>query len=280
MKHAYLIMAHNQFLSLKELVATLDDERNDIFIHFDKKVKVVPSLSTRFSKLVILDKRVDVIWGDTSQIKAEYALFNAAFVSGKYAYYHVISGTHFPLKSNDGLHEWFEACNGACVLKPVPLPEEEIQMRFGYFHFFLKHLISKNKTVNKAYHLGWMAMLGIQKALRIKRDTSFIKGKASQWCSLNEDAVKMILSKEKEILKKFRRSFCCDEFFVRAIIDNTDVPVLYDDRLCHVEFVHTTPRYFKEEDYEQLMNSGALFFRKMSDSNIGLAKMIEAQISR
>ena len=280
MKHAYLIMAHNQFLSLKELVATLDDERNDIFVHFDKKVKETPSLSTRFSKLVILKNRVDVVWGDLSQIKAEYALFKAAFVPGKYAYYHIISGTHFPLKSNDELHKWFEACNGACVLKPVPLSEEEIQMRFGYYHFFLKHLISRNKTVNKAYHLGWRAILGIQKALIIKRDTSFIKGKASQWCSLNEDAVELILKKENEMMKKFRRSFCCDEFFVRSIIDNTDVPVLYDDKLCHVEFVYTTPRYFKEEDYDLLIGSGALFFRKMSDSNLGLAKMIENRISK
>ena len=34
MKHAYLIMAHNQFLTLKELVSVLDDSRNDIYVHF------------------------------------------------------------------------------------------------------------------------------------------------------------------------------------------------------------------------------------------------------
>ena len=278
MKHAYMIMAHDQFLSLKELVAVLDDERNDIYVHFDKKLKTVPELSARHSNLTILNKRVNVIWGDVSQIKAEYALFKAAFAPGKYDYYHIISGTHFPLKSNDGLHSWFSACNGACVLKPQPLPEEEIGMRFGYYHFFLKHLISRNRTVNKAYHLGWRAVLAVQKKLGIKRDTSFIKGKASQWCSLNEDALKLILSKEKETLKKFRRSFCCDEFFVRSILDGSDVPVIYDDKICYVEFVHTTPRIFKEGDLDYLLDSGALFFRKMYDSNIGLAKKIEERI--
>lgn len=279
MKHAYLIMAHDQFLSLKELVGALDDDRNDIYIHFDSKVKVLPALSTRFSKLVVLDKRVNVIWGDVSQIKAECALYKAAFQKGEYAYYHLISGTHFPLKSNDDIHRWFNGCNGACVLRLVPLKEEEIQMRFGQYHFFLKRLVSKKKSVNKAYHFGWRMMLNVQKRLGIKRDTSFIRGKASQWCSLNEDAVRMLLDNELLSLKRFRRTFCCDEFFVRSIIEDSGIPVIYDNRICYVEFRKTTPRKFSESDFDKLMSSDSLFFRKLIDSKIGLAKMIEHHIN-
>ena len=206
MKHAYLIMAHNQFLTLKELVSVLDDSRNDIYVHFDRKVKTLPTLETRHSRLVILDERVDVVWGDVSQIQAEYALYRAAFEPGKYSYYHLISGVHFPLMSNDDLHQWFDDRHGACILREVPLPEEEIQMRFGRYHFFLKHLISRNRFVNKAYHLGWRGALKLQKVLGIRRDTSFIKGKASQWCSLNEEAVSLLLAQEKTALKRFRRT--------------------------------------------------------------------------
>ena len=280
MKHAYLIMAHDQFLSLQELVATLDDARNDIYIHFDKKVNSLPELSTQFSKLVVLDKRVNVIWGDMSQIKAEYALYKASFQEGKYAYYHLISGTHFPLKSNDDLHKWFDECGGACVMRQVPVSESEIQKRFGQYHFFLKHLVSKKKSVNKAYHFGWRMMLSIQKRLGIKRDSSFIKGKASQWCSLNEDAVRMLLQNEKISLKRFRRSFCCDEFFVRSVIEDSGIPMIYDNRICYVEFRRTTPRKFAESDFDKLISSEALFFRKLVDTNINLAKIIEQHIKQ
>lgn len=38
-KHAYLIIAHNDFDILEKLLVLLDDDRNDIFIHIDKKVK-------------------------------------------------------------------------------------------------------------------------------------------------------------------------------------------------------------------------------------------------
>ena len=38
-KHAYLIMAHNSIESLKHLLQVIDDERNDIFLHIDKKMQ-------------------------------------------------------------------------------------------------------------------------------------------------------------------------------------------------------------------------------------------------
>ena len=278
MKHAYLIIAHNQFLALKELVSFLDDSRNDIYVHIDKKVNTIPVLQTQYSKLYILDERVKVIWGDVSQIKAEFALFRAANKQGKYSYYHLISGTHFPLKSNDELHEWFDNCHGACVLRKEPFSSKEVEMRFGRYHFFLKHLVSHNRIVNKVYHFGWNTSLAIQKSLGIKRDTSCIKGKASQWCTLNEDAVILILSKERELIKSFRRTFCCDEFFVRSVIEDSRIPIIYDDKICYVEFKRTTPKKFSESDFDRLISSNALFFRKLIDSEISLAREIEQYI--
>lgn len=38
-RHAYLILCHNQFRILCRLLTALDDERNDIYIHVDKKRK-------------------------------------------------------------------------------------------------------------------------------------------------------------------------------------------------------------------------------------------------
>lgn len=36
-KHAYLIMAHNQWEVLAQLLEVIDDPRNDIYLHIDKK---------------------------------------------------------------------------------------------------------------------------------------------------------------------------------------------------------------------------------------------------
>lgn len=36
-KHAYLIMAHNNWKILEKLLILLDDKRNDIYLHIDLK---------------------------------------------------------------------------------------------------------------------------------------------------------------------------------------------------------------------------------------------------
>lgn len=106
MNHAYLIITHNNFEQLQLLINLLDDDRNDIFIHIDKKVKELPLLTTNKSKLFILDKRIDVRWGDVSQLETEIILFETAIKHGQYEYYHLISGMDLPIKSNDYIHNF------------------------------------------------------------------------------------------------------------------------------------------------------------------------------
>ena len=36
-RHAYLIIAHNKFNQLRELLSLIDDYRNDIYVHIDKR---------------------------------------------------------------------------------------------------------------------------------------------------------------------------------------------------------------------------------------------------
>lgn len=55
MKHAYLIIAHNELEVLKRLISALDDERNDIYIHIDQKATFDGSeLRVDNSKLYVL----------------------------------------------------------------------------------------------------------------------------------------------------------------------------------------------------------------------------------
>ena len=70
--HAYMIIAHRQFDLLAKLITALDDERNDIFVHIDAKVR-----DFDFEKFKVLPKRSriyftprsGVTWGDFSQVK-------------------------------------------------------------------------------------------------------------------------------------------------------------------------------------------------------------------
>ena len=71
-RHAYLIMAHNEWELLNTLLSLIDDPRNDIFLHIDKKVKTMPDLyQPKYSKLYFTPKRYDVRWGDVGQVHSE-----------------------------------------------------------------------------------------------------------------------------------------------------------------------------------------------------------------
>lgn len=115
-KHAYMIIAHNEFDLLEILVRLLDDPRNDIYVHIDAKVKDFDFKSfqalTQYSRLRFTPRRISATWGDFSLVNTELLLLQTA-VAGEnpaqpYAYYHLISGVDLPIKSNDDIHAFFE----------------------------------------------------------------------------------------------------------------------------------------------------------------------------
>lgn len=80
-KHAFLIIAHNQFNLLKILLKQIDNEKNDIYLLIDKKANFYDTesikKSIKSSNLFIIES-MKVYWGDFSQIEAELALFKEA----------------------------------------------------------------------------------------------------------------------------------------------------------------------------------------------------------
>ena len=81
-KHAYLIMAHNDFETLKYLLSALDDDRNDIYLHVDKKTDNVDfeQISSRVKKAgLYIAPRHKIFWGHISIVRCELSLLQMAF---------------------------------------------------------------------------------------------------------------------------------------------------------------------------------------------------------
>ena len=89
-KHAYLIMAHNNFSQLQTLISLLDDPMNDIYLHVDKKATTfcADRIKANHSNLILID-RIRVNWGGHSQIKCELNLLKAS-AKNQYMYYHLL----------------------------------------------------------------------------------------------------------------------------------------------------------------------------------------------
>lgn len=270
--HAYLIIAHNEFEVLQKLVGALDDPRNDIYIHFDKKVSELPHLEVKYSNLYICRKRIDVHWGDISQLKAEYVLWEEAYRPGKYTYYHMISGTHFPLKSQNALHSFFDSTENGIVLQKMETGESEIDLKLRRVSICLGHYNSENRFVRTLSQFIWKIFLRIQYVCGYGRNRQCVFWKSSQWCSLTEEAVAYMLSVKREVLRKYRYSFCGDEFFVYSeLYDSPLKNRIYDcDKLLKCDFYRTGPIVYGSSDYERLVTSDCLFARKFSASDLAI----------
>lgn len=157
-KHAYMIIAHNEFDLLEILVRLLDDPRNDIYVHIDAKVKDFDFKSfqalTQYSRLRFTPRRISATWGDFSLVNTELLLLQTA-VAGEdpaqpYAYYHLISGVDLPIKSNDDIHAFFEKNAGKeFVHFSENEPNSAFAARIRYYHLFRKSGIFLPRYLHK-----------------------------------------------------------------------------------------------------------------------------------
>lgn len=277
MKHAYLIIAHEEFEVLQPLIKALDDERNDIYLHIDKKVEIMPVIHVQHSNLFLIEQRIDVRWGDVSQIESEYVLFELALTNSEnYTRYILISGTHLPLRSQSEIHTFFNTHENKEILSYLYTNSYEVNFKIGRYHFFTKHFRDKSRLQQGWFHLLWHSILKIQQLLNITRDTKRITIKANNWVCLTENAVKYIIEKKEEILIRFQHTLCGDEFFVPYLLENSNgrFKLMNYDKLLYNDFEGSNPRVLTMNDYDFLIHSEFLFARKFSEKHFEVVKRI------
>lgn len=269
-KHAYLIIAHNNFYILEKLLRLLDDERNDIYIHIDKKVKKFnfKYFQTICNKSNIkFIKRMKVYWGGYSQVQCELNLLEEAS-KNNYQYYHLISGVDLPIKTQSYIHDYFNKNKGTEFIRFM-------ESGWDYTRVSKVHLINdyckiNNKFLELTYFiLNKMANKFINKDNydRSKKfDYEFKKG--DNWFSITHECAKYILSNQNLIRKMFKYSVCPDEHFIHTLIYNSKFKdkISYNTCLREIDWNRGFPYVYKSEDYNMLMKSENLFARKF-DSN-------------
>lgn len=273
-KHAYLIIAHTDIVQLQCLVHLLDDERNDIYIHIDKKARFDgENICTQHSRLTILPNRVDVRWGDYSMIEAELLLFETASSFAQYAYYHLLSGADLPIKSQDYIHEYCDKHQGVEFIGFAQnVSSSELQWRTQNYFLFSKDFQSKSLWKRGVR----IAFVWLQRMIRYKRIRCEVK-KGSQWCSVTNGFVQYLLLHKKYIQKYFKYTYCPDELFIQTLCWNSS----FRGRIYNItdEF-EGCKRYIKwrngellpivESDVKAMMDSDKWFARKFCSENANL----------
>lgn len=280
-KHAYLIMAHTQPELLKKLLHLLDDERNDIYLHIDKKAEDFPmdEIKNAVKKAgFIFTERTDVRWGSYSQINCEMVLLKEA-VKTEHSYYHLLSGADLPIKTQPEIHAFFEKYEGMeFVDEDLPKINETALARVKYAHHFYGKAGSVQDVLG-ALEIKIQKLFGVDYT---KKEYNTIFQKGRNWFSITHGLAKLVVEKEAWIQRVFEKSVCGDELFLQTIARNSEFASKICNQNTHPEIPDTryidwergtnnNPYIFRETDWEQLKKSDSLFARKFdwkTDNNI------------
>lgn len=282
MKHAFLILAHNQFDILDKLIKSLDDSRNDIFVHFDKKVEELPSLNTKFACLHILNERVDVRWGDLSVVEAEILLFQKARLVGSFAYYHLLSGVDMPLKSQNDIHSFFNKHLGKQFIGfSNDEANHQIERKAQRYHFFSRYFRESNSIFGFAAKLLRFFLLRLQFVFNIRRNRDIILKKGTQWVSITEALVDLLLKEQENLIRRYRYTFCADEIFLHTLCWNSsfreDVFDVDSEGLgCQrfIRWVDNQIEDWEDKDFDLLLRTDLMFARKFNEKNMVVVNRI------
>ncbi len=264
-RHAYLILAHKNPGQFRKLIALLDDPRNDIFVHVDRKATFRPedwTRTCRHSGLYFLDRRIRVNWGGVSIMRCELALLEAAAARGRYDYYHLLSGMDLPIKDQDTIHAFFDEHSGAEFINFWEM-KEDTGDRFHYYTLF------PEGARNFLTHFLNDTFKSLQKAVghSINKDVDFRS--ASQWFSITDELARYVISKKDWLEKVFRHTCLCDEIFLATLVWNSPFrEKVYPGDMRFIDWSGNGrhPRTFRMEDWDRLMSSPQFWARKFDES--------------
>ena len=279
MRHAWMILAHNQFSHLEKLISFLDSDDADIFLHIDAKTPGVdPAAFAAFARRsrVIPVARHAVAWGDFSMVEAELELLHAA-VSGKYDYYHLLSGADAPVKTRRYIEEYFTRFPGRnyiSFLRPVISREDRWRVEF----FFPFQKLNIRRVPVRRFLRN--ASIAVQLLTRTDRTRAYppdiVFQKGAQWFDITHELAALVLSREEEIRRIFRSTYCPDEMVLQTVVMNSPLrstlpPEAFDNdcRNCgrYIDWKRGNPYTFSASDEEELLHTPDQFlFARIFDA--------------
>lgn len=284
--HAYLIMAHKNGEQLKKLLKLLDYSENEIYIHIDKKA---PLSMKSFDYAACCNwsqvkqySVYNITWGSVSQIKCELFLMEMAANEREYQYYHLLSGLDLPLRTQEEIHAFFDQIDGkelihyaSCREKGGALADDRAKYYWAtswYNILPLKRSLSIMRRLDRL-QVKVQKMAGIN---RLKRWGIQRLYRGANWFSISDQLVRSVLEEKEWILRVYAASNCCDEVFLQTFIK---MHTGWEARLYHpamddnymsikraIDWNRGGPYVWRNEDYNQLMDSSFLFARKFDET--------------
>jgi hypothetical protein len=268
-KICILILAHTLPHQLHRLINALTYEHFDIYVHIDKKSDVQDFQNNNAH---FIEDRVSISWGSFAMVQATLNLINCARQKQKYRYFCLLSGTDYPIKSNEFI---YTSLLGKETSYIENFTNDDPKWHFRYKKYFIYQNAFLNQLLNyrirkllpdRVLPLGYTPYWG------------------SSWWALSDDAIDYVLSvcrNNPKFVDFFKYTSSPDEMFFQTILGNSDFINHMEKPIHYVDWSKGGhhPKLLKfNEDFNQLASSDALFARKFDGTDPDILDEIDSQL--
>lgn len=265
MRQAILITAYKDIPHLKRIVDYFDSDF-ELFIHIDKKCRE-DYVSLRKMSHVHLFDRYRIAWGDVNHLKAILLLMHESYKNTDLEYFHLITGSDYPALPLTDFKSFCEHHKHDNFVEHFPLPhpdwgKEGGMDRIRYYWIQPSYRGKHGRFVYK--------FIKLQRILGIDRDFKFFNGKlygGGTYWSVSREAVGQTLNymdRHPDYLRRFRMTSIAEEICLPSLWAGIGMP-MHNDYKRYIDWGPDggNPQILTEQDYDNIINSGALFARKM-----------------
>lgn len=291
---AYLIATHDAPNQTRRLVETLASDTAGFFIHVDAKSRFESFSSIQGSAIHFISKRVRVFWGDFSQVQATLNLMEAALAWPRHCERLVLlSGSDFPLQSNDYIERFFAANADKEFINSVPIPSAAAKKPLSRI---TDYRVRRGAPALIRLLQKVLLKYGLMPAKRDHRPFfgSLAPFGGSSWWALSRAACEHILAfvaANPAFVHYFYNTFCPDESFFQTILNNSDFRARLAKNLTFADWSAggAQPAYLSEKHLglfktgpfvtsDTVYGTGEMLFaRKFRDSDAELVERLRQQ---
>ena len=270
---AVLIHAHKNAAQLAMLIHALQHPEIKIFVHIDKKSKLVLTNGG----VMMIKKPLSVEWGSFSQVEALLHSLKQIKESGvAFDFVHFISGQDFPIKPIKNFVDFLNSNHGKSFVhyKKVETEWPDAKKRYQRFYYTQYKIINRLiKPFSKFASLFY------------KRKSPVEIFAGSQWVTLSSETVNLVLEKGNKRTPLYHFFKCCDvsdEMFIQTILLNSslkDICINNNLRFIKWRAESDSPDVLTVSDFEEIKKSPAFFARKFdADKDAAILEKISAQL--
>lgn len=281
MRHCLLITAYKNVDIINNLIDSVPEDWG-IYIHIDRKSKIkVDDINHRAHVF----KQYKVNWGSRAHIKAILLLMSQVYKNDFiYDYYHLITGQDFiccPLNKVDETLGF----DGFTYMEYFPIPNPNWAGPHGGYDIIQYWTLAPflNFT-NYKWRLLNVKFENLQNKLHLKKrlpDYPLYGG--STYSSFHKSAIEVIMSSPltQKLYRKLCLSVCGEELFFQTILMNSHLKdKIVNNNLRYIDWnSNNPPKIVIDEDFDKIINSGALFCRKIDYQSALLVQKLQKVIS-